>query len=224
MSKSTPLKNIQLMWRKLFARCSLLTASQDVYLSVIHPHLVSEMRLICRDKTRETLRRRCFTMVTAGVVTSKPPRLDGLYRRAGQLEEKGRSCVCKRFISFFVCFLFLWCECEQSQHHQFVFGMCRWGLHIWCWWSTLCTGGSLLVVLLIWVFMRKGWCMENDVWMSAAKWNWALQPVQAACAFALTWYRISLKESLQQWTTNIRAVNPQRVATTGATLRVFLVC
>lgn len=63
-------------------------------------------------------------MVTAGVVTWRPPRLDGLYRRAGQLEKnKGWSCVRKRFICFVVFFM---CVCEQSQFGLFVFGICKW--------------------------------------------------------------------------------------------------
>lgn len=61
-----------------------LNISVSRYISVKYVHTEVQMRLICRDKT-DTLMRRGFTVTTAGVVTWRLPRLDGLYRRAGQL-------------------------------------------------------------------------------------------------------------------------------------------
>lgn len=53
-------------------------------------------------------------MVTAGVVTWRPSRLDGLYRRAGQLElNKDWSCVCDGEIHQS---LFLLSGCEFSPY------------------------------------------------------------------------------------------------------------
>ena len=67
--------------------CVSLSVSVDIHLSFIHTHTHSVRDTFnMQRQDRETLMRRGFTMVTAGVVTSRPPRLDGLYRRAGQLE------------------------------------------------------------------------------------------------------------------------------------------
>lgn len=64
-----------------------LSALLDLYLchTHTHTHSVGDMFNMLRQD-RETLMRRGFTVVKTGVMTCRLPRLDGLYRRDGQLD------------------------------------------------------------------------------------------------------------------------------------------